>query len=168
MNDLKIFLRGLPAFERFNDRQLDALITQLAVEQHPAGTVLYEAGMQGRALFIVMKGAVGVDRTGASAEAEQTYDEMHAGEVVGRLALVPDMPAMTRCWALSDITVAALSPESYNALFLLAPAIAHQFQYMVAARLAQDLQARNQLLRQRLVKSRPAKAPSLLERIFGV
>ncbi len=60
--------------------------------------------------------------------------------------------------------VAALTPDRYRALFLLAPGVAHQLQYMVAVELARDLQEKNKSLREGLVRKRPA---SLLERLFG-
>jgi signal-transduction protein with cAMP-binding, CBS, and nucleotidyltransferase domain len=171
MNTLHTLLRGLPAFERFSERQLDALISQLVVEQHPTGTMLIEAGTPGRALFLIMEGVVGVTPFERKLGDESSADDlvqMRVGEVVGRLSLVEGMPSPVSCHAVGDVMVAALTPARYHALSLLAPAIAHQFQYMVATRLAQYVQSRNQKLRERLGARAPVAAPSLLQRLFGV
>ena len=165
MTELKPFLHGLPAFERFSDRQLDALVSQLTIESHPAGTVLLQRGEQGRAMFIVISGVVGVTRFATIDSGVEDLIEMRTGEVLGRLSLMPDMPSPVTCRALEAITVVVLTPARYHALFILAPAIAHQFQYMLAAQLAQYLQIRNQTLRKSLERQ---AAPSLLERLFGV
>ena len=165
MADLKTFLHGLPAFERFSDRQLDALIAQLRIETHAPETVLLRQHEQGQALYLVLSGAIRVTYQDASGNEASDVHEARVGEIIGRLSLIPNLPSPVTCTAAEEIIVARLAPEQYHALFLLAPAVAHQFQYMVAAQLAHYLQIKNQALRQRLVRRPPT---SLLERLFGV
>lgn len=171
MIETKIFLHGLPAFERFNERQIDALVAQLRVETYTPGTMLISQGEQGAALYIVMSGVIQVsqiitDEEDEGGDGETKSHEAHAGEMAGLLSLVPDMPSLVTCTAVDQLTVASLTLDRYNALFLLAPGIAHQFQYMLASQLAFCLQQQSQELRLRLARQSPRR--SFLERLLGV
>jgi len=163
MNDLRSFLHGLPAFERFSERQLDALLTNLRLEDYPPGHALVTQDKQGPALYIVTSGTVEVSRRN-DGEPAQDVREARDGEVVGLLSLVDNMPSPETCTTKGAVTAAVLTPERFNALFLMAPAVAHQLQYMVAVQLARDLQEKNKSLRKGLAKQKPG---SLLERLFG-
>ena len=168
MTDIKKFLLGLPAFERFNDRQIETLIARLHIESHPDGTVLFRQEEQEPALYIVVSGILQMRHHNTiNAEAEDSVREAHAGEVVGHLALVPGMPAPSTCTAIGEVMVASLSYEDYNALFLTVPAVAHQFQYMLATKLAHYLQEQNKTLSQHLDSQRPTASRSFLERLLG-
>ena len=168
MIDIKTFLHGLPAFERFNERQINALIDRLRIETHAPGTVLFRQDEQAPALYIIMSGVLQMHHQGLTdSENGDGTRESHAGEVVGHLALVPNMPSPSTCTAVGEVTVASLTYDDYNALFLLAPAVAHQFQYMVATQLAHYLQDQNKSLSQHLDNQRPAASRSFLERLLG-
>ena len=164
MNDLRTFLHGLPAFERFPDKQLDLLLNHLRLEAYEANQTLVTQGNQGPALYIIISGTVDVTRRDDTGELEQEAREARDGEVVGLLSLVDNMPSPETCTAKTRVTAAVLTPERFNALFLMAPTIAHQLQYMVAVQLARDLQEKNKSLRKGLARQKPA---SLLERLFG-
>jgi hypothetical protein len=86
------------------------------------------------------------------------------GNIGEGLSLVDNMPSPETCTARGRVTAATLTPERFNALYLLAPAEAHQFEYMVAEQMARDLQEKNKSLRKGLAKQ---KSGSLLERLFG-
>jgi F-box/leucine-rich repeat protein 7 len=164
MNDLRTFLHGLPAFERFPDKQLDVLLNNLRLEDYQANRQLVTQGSQGPALYIIVSGTVELTRRNGAGESEQDVREARDGEVVGLLSLVDNMPSPETCTAKGHVTAAVLTPERFNTLFLLAPSIAHQLQYMTAVQLARDLQEKNKSLRKGLAKQKPG---SLLERLFG-
>lgn len=164
MNDLRTFLHGLPAFERFPDKQIDLLLSHLRLEDYEGNHTLVSQGSQGPALYIIISGTVDVTRRDATGELEQEAREARDGEVVGLLSLVDNMPSPETCTAKTRVTAAVLTPERFNALFLMAPTIAHQLQYMVAVQLARDLQEKNKSLRKGLARQKPG---SLLERLFG-
>jgi CRP-like cAMP-binding protein len=168
MTDIKTFLRGLPAFERFSERQINALLDRLHIETHASGTVLFRQDEQEPALYIVISGVLQMSHQSLiNGDNGDNTREAHAGEVIGHLALVPNMPSPSTCTAVGEVTVASLSYDDYNALFLLAPGIAHQFQYMVATQLAHYLQEQNKSLRQHLDSQRPTASRSFLERLLG-
>ncbi len=164
MNDLRTFLHGLPAFERFPEKQLDMLLNNLRLEDYEANQALVTQDYQGPALYIIIAGTVEVSRRSAAGELEQEMREARDGEVVGLLSLVDNMPSPETCTTKGRATAAVLTPERFNTLFLVAPTIAHQLQYMVAVQLARDLQEKNKSLRKGLARQKPG---SLLERLFG-
>ena len=163
--DLKAFLHALPAFERFSDRQLDVLVSNLQVEEFAAGGELITQGEQGPAMYILMSGAVTSTRYDTIGSDDADPVEVRDGELFGLLSLVENIPSPETCTAGSAVTVAALTPHRYHSLFLLAPGLARQLQYMVAVQLARELQIKNKSLRKGMALG---KRPSLLERLLGV
>lgn len=164
MNELRVLLHGLPAFERFNDRQLDALLTQLRLRDFEPGQQIATQEVQGPALYIIVSGTVEVTRDATLGDAEHEVQEARDGEVIGLLSLVNNMPSPETCTAKTRVTAAELTLERFNALSLLSAPVAHQLQYMVAVQLARELQEKNQILRKGLAQQKPG---SLLERLFG-
>ncbi len=163
--ELKTFLHALPAFERFSDRQLDVLVANLQIEEFAAGGQLITQEEQGRAMYILLSGAVRSSRVDSVGDTDMEPVDVRDGEVFGLLSLVENMPAPESCIAVGAVSVAALTPVRYHSLFLLAPGMARQLQYMVAVQLARELQIKNKSLRKGMALG---KRPSFLERLLGV
>lgn len=164
MNDLHIFLHGLPAFERFSGRPLDMFIHNLRLVDFAPGQQIIAQGEKGPAMYIIIEGMVEITRRAGFGVPEMEARDARDGEVIGLLSLVNDMPAPEICTAKTKVFAAELTPERYQALFLQAPSVAHQLQYMVAVQLARELQEKNKALRKELAQKKPG---SLLERLFG-
>ena len=168
--DLRRFLRSLPAFERFSERSLDALATNMHLENYPAGHILTVQGQCGAAMYMVISGRIDVARVGVAATFSPEHgenQELAEGAIVGLLSFA-NIPSLGTCTCKDDVQLASLSREDYEALFSQAPGAAHQMQYMLAVRLAQVLQTQNRSLRQALHnKTAPKKSESLLKRWFG-
>lgn len=164
MNDLSVFLHGLPAFERFHGKPLDMLVDKLRLVDFEPGQRIAEQGRQGHAMYIIIEGTIEITRHETIGGGEQEPRDARDGEVIGLLSLVNNMPSPESCTAKTKVFAAELTPERHQALFLQAPAVAHQLQYMVAVQLARDLQETNKSLRKGLAKQKPG---SLLERLFG-
>jgi CRP-like cAMP-binding protein len=164
MNDLRVFLHGLPAFERFTGKPLDMLVHNLRLRDFEPGQRIVDQGSQGPAMYVIISGTVEITRRETVGGEEQEAREARDGEVIGLSSLVNNMPSPQACTAKTKVFSAELTPERYEALFLQAPAVAHQLQYMVAVQLARDLQEQNKALRKGLAKQ---KSVSLLERLFG-
>jgi CRP-like cAMP-binding protein len=146
--DLKIFLKGLPAFERFEARHLDALAERLEVKTYPPGHTLMAQGGAGNAVHLIMQGNVDITRHDPVTRADQEIAESGPGEMCCILALIENMPAVVTVRARAGLTTAALSLARYNELALLAPPVSGQFQYMLAVQLARDIQRINGALRE--------------------
>jgi signal-transduction protein with cAMP-binding, CBS, and nucleotidyltransferase domain len=162
--ELKSFLKSLPAFERFADRHIGILADNLVVEDMHEGQIMHEVGKPGRAMYLILAGAATVSRINPSDGLLEVVGEAREGEAVCMLSLIDDMPATRTYVAHARLKVALLTRERYHALFLLAPPIAHQIQYMLAVKLACALQERNDSLRIGLGLRRK---PSLIERLLG-
>lgn len=148
--DFKQFLKTLPAFENLKASDIEVLSAQMVVSSQPAGHTFITQGVQGEAVYLLVDGTVQSAHVDEATGVPQEPRDLHAGEMFGLLSLVENMPAGRTSVAKSDVTVAALSQSVYKGLFQVAPAIAHHLQYMVAVRLARDLQARNRELRELL------------------
>jgi CRP/FNR family transcriptional regulator, cyclic AMP receptor protein len=163
--DLKNFLKGLPAFSRFADRPLDALAASLQVNEYPAGHRLLTQGEQGSAVYILMSGSVKIDRYDAIEGTTVDLAEALDGEVVGLVSLVENMPVQVNVTTAGRVVAAVLTPDKFHALFLLAPTIGLQLEYMVAVQLSRNLQEQNRQLRKGLAQRK--SPPSLIERLLG-
>jgi CRP/FNR family transcriptional regulator, cyclic AMP receptor protein len=164
MNDLRVFLHGLPAFERFQGKALDMLVNKLRLVDFDPGQRIIAQDSQGPAMYIIIEGTVEITRHETSGGGEQESRDALDGEVIGLLSLVNNMPSPETCTARTKVFAAELTPERFQELFLQAAAVAHQLQYMVAVQLARELKEKNKALRKGLAKQKPG---SLLERLFG-
>lgn len=164
MEQLKSFLKSLPAFAHLSDRHLGIFADNLVVEDIPEGHLMHEIGKPGRAMYIILEGAATVSRLNPGDGLLEVVGEAREGEVVCMLSLIDDLPATRNYVAHSRLKAALLTRERYHALFLLAPPVAHQIQYMLAVKLACALQERNDALRIGLGQRRK---PSLIERLLG-
>jgi CRP-like cAMP-binding protein len=162
--DLQHFLKSLPAFERFSDRHIGIFADNLVVEDIGEGLPIHEVGKPGRAAYVILEGAATVSRINPNDGLLEVVGEAREGEMVCMLSLIEDLPATRTYIAHARLKVALLTRERYHALFLLAPPIAHQIQYMLAVKLACALQERNDALRIGLGLRRK---PSLIERLLG-
>ncbi|HWT70583.1 MAG TPA: cyclic nucleotide-binding domain-containing protein, partial [Oxalicibacterium sp.] len=115
--DLTYFLKNLPAFEDFKAPHLAALADQLQVEEHADGHVFIEQGQQGRALYMLLQGAVRITRHDTADGEEYEVRELADGELFGILSLVEDLPAMASCTAKGAVKVASLNYDAFRHLF---------------------------------------------------
>lgn len=162
--ELKAFIHGLPAFERFQSRHLDMLVNALEVRAFDSGDQIITEGELGGAMYIVMSGTVMITLQDTGADSDE-LPEAQEGELIGLLSLVENMPASATCTAKGRVLAAALTPDRFLTLFLVAPGIAHQLQYMIAVQLARSLQQKNHALRKGLAMRKPPK--SFIERLLG-
>jgi CRP-like cAMP-binding protein len=151
--ELTYFLKNLPAFEDFQASHLAALANHLQVEEHADGHVFIEQGQQGRALYMLLQGAVRITRHDQAGGEEYVLRELADGELFGILSLVQDLPAMATCTAKGAVKVAALGYDDFRQLFSEASPIGHHLQYMIAVQMARDLQEHNKRLRNALTAS---------------
>lgn len=152
--ELQQFLNTLPAFQNFTPAYIGVLAGLMQVRKCPPGCRFIEQGQQGEAMYLLIDGAVEVQRVD-EVTGQTEVRELRSGELFGLLSLIGDMPATATCVAKEPATVAALPREAFHNLFDSAAPIGHHLQYMVAVQLARDLQGRNKSLRL-LLKQRAA------------
>ncbi len=150
--DLIIFLKNLPAFEEFIAPHINVFANHLKVEDFEDGTTLITQGSQGKAMYMLLHGAVRVTRHDADSTEEIEVRELNDGEMFGMLSLFDDLPASATCVAKGPVKTASLTREDFQDLFNEASPIGRHLQYMVAVQMARDIQEENQRFRASLAK----------------
>lgn len=123
-------LRGVPLFEECSKSELAdiaALADELSV---PTGTVLMREGERGREFVVVVAGTVKVTRKG------RKLAELGAGEFVGEIALVADVPRTATVVASAPLRMLVIADRSFQRLLREQPAIAAKVMRSLGHRLA--------------------------------
>jgi len=108
-----------------------ALVAGGGVTDVPAGQVLAQAGDVGEGMFVVLDGAVVVERG-------ELHLDIGRGDFFGDLALlVPDSPRIARVRAKSDAQVLAVPRDTFDRLLDTEPSFARAMLREMAARLVQ-------------------------------
>ena len=123
-------LSDVPLFAGLSEESL-TLVAAGGVTDVPAGQVLAQAGDVGEGMFVVLDGAVVVER-GA------LHLDIGRGDFFGDLALlVPDSPRIARVRAKSDAQVLAVPRDTFDRLLETEPSFARAMLREMAARLVQ-------------------------------
>ena len=123
-------LSDVPLFAGLSEESL-ALVAAGGVTDVPAGQVLAQAGDVGEGMFVVLDGAVVVER-GA------LHLDIGRGDFFGDLALlVPDSPRIARVRAKSDARVLAVPRSTFDRLLETEPSFARAMLREMAVRLVQ-------------------------------
>ena len=123
-------LSDVPLFAGLSEESL-ALVAAGGVTDVPAGQVLAQAGDVGEGMFVVLDGAVVVERG-------ELHLDIGPGDFFGDLALlVPDAPRIARVRAKSDAQVLAVPRDTFDRLLETEPSFARAMLREMAARLVQ-------------------------------
>lgn len=108
-------LRALPLFRHLGDAVLAELEDELHWFALPGGASLFEQGDPSDALYVLKSGSVGAFRTDANG-APQLVGTVAAGETVGEVGLIIDMPRSASVRALRDSELYRLSRAGFETL----------------------------------------------------
>jgi CRP-like cAMP-binding protein len=123
-------LSDVPLFAGLSEESL-ALVAAGGVTDVPAGQVLAQAGDVGEGMFVVLDGAVVVERG-------ELHLDIGRGDFFGDLALLlPDSPRIARVRAKSDAQVLAVPRGTFDRLLETEPSFARAMLREMAARLVQ-------------------------------
>ncbi len=123
-------LSDVPLFAGLSEESL-ALVAAGGVTDVPAGQVLAQAGDVVEGMFVVLDGAVVVERG-------ELHLDIGPGDFFGDLALlVPDSPRIARVRAKSDAQVLAVPRDTFDRLLETEPSFARAMLREMAARLVQ-------------------------------
>ena len=92
-------LKQVELFESLDAKELKLLAKTCTERQYPAGAVLIKEGEPGAGLFILVEGKVSVTQ----GQPPQEIATLGAGEVIGEMSLLDDLPR--------SATVTALEPS---------------------------------------------------------
>ena len=103
------FLAGSPLFTGLPRRLLARLATRFFEKMYRPGEVVFEEGDPGRALFVVVEGAVEITR--ATPQGPYILNTLGPGDAFGELALIDDFPRSATARAV------AFASASYGSAF---------------------------------------------------
>jgi uncharacterized membrane protein len=105
--DRRHLLRSIPMFDGLTDEDLDVLSGALVRHAFPAGSMIFEMGDSGSALFIVEEGDVNIHLPGDGSRRISLKD-LQRGEYFGELALFDEKPRSASAVATTDTVLLEL------------------------------------------------------------
>ena len=135
-------LRSLKLFSTLTARELRVIEGLVHDRQYQKGEVIFDAGEEGQALYVVLRGSVLICRQGEPVTGR--IAELPTGAVFGELALLEGAPRVAQARASDDCTLAALSRTDFNRLIDTHGKIASKVALELARDLGQKLIARNE------------------------
>jgi CRP-like cAMP-binding protein len=108
------FLAHSPLFAGLPRRLLARLATRFFEKVYLAGDVVFEEGDPGRALFVVVEGAVEITR--ATAQGPYVVNTLGPGDAFGELALIDDFPRSGSARVTTPARLLILYKSDFDAL----------------------------------------------------
>ena len=117
VDDKVELLRRVPLFAALEQRELSALAAIADVVDVPAGTVLTHEGRHEGYFFVVVSGAVRVDRAGV------TVNTLGDGDFLGEIALLDGGPRTATATAVSDSRLLQVTNDQFDELVATTPSV---------------------------------------------
>jgi CRP-like cAMP-binding protein len=108
------FLARSPLFAGLPRRLLARLATRFFEKAYHAGEIVFEEGEPGRALFVVVEGAVEITR--ATAQGAYVLNTLGPGDAFGELALIDDFPRSATARIVTPGHLLILYKSDFDAL----------------------------------------------------
>jgi CRP/FNR family cyclic AMP-dependent transcriptional regulator len=109
-----LLLRGAPVFAGLPRRFLSRLAVRFFEKSYAAGDVVFHEGEPGKALFVVLEGAVRISRLGG--EGERILRSMGPGACFGEMALIDDFPRSATARVTAPSSLLILYKSDFDAL----------------------------------------------------
>ena len=101
-------LARVDLFSGLRKNDLKDLATQCREGKFSPGSVMLSEGGQGLGLFIITKGTARITRKNSPDGTEEVLGTAGAGEVIGELALLDDLPRSATVTAVDEVTVISM------------------------------------------------------------
>jgi CRP/FNR family cyclic AMP-dependent transcriptional regulator len=101
-------LAHVDLFSGLSKKDLKEVAKSCREGDYSPGSVLISQGEKGLGLFILTKGTVRITRANSPDGAEEVLGTAGAGDVIGELALLDDLPRSATVTAIDDVTVLVL------------------------------------------------------------
>jgi|SRR5579885_1332452 CRP/FNR family cyclic AMP-dependent transcriptional regulator len=128
-------LKKVTLFENLDDKELRLLAKTCTERQFPAGAVLMQEGEAGAGLFILIEGRVRVTQSGGPNQPPREITTLDAGEVIGEMALLDDLPRSATVTALEPCRCLLVPVWDFRATLRESPDIAIQLLIQLSRRL---------------------------------
>jgi uncharacterized membrane protein len=127
-------LRHVPLFESLDTEAAHELCELLESFDHKAGAILFRAGDQGDAMYLIEQGKVRI-YVQAKDGHEVTLTELHRGDFFGEMALLDGKPRSADARVTQDARLAVLSREHFLSFVSSNPNVALEMLTALANRL---------------------------------
>jgi len=125
-------LRGVPLFARCSKAELQRIAALADEVDFGEGKTLMREGTQGREVFVVVEGDLHVTREG------KALGDLGAGDVVGEMSLVADVPRTATVTASTPVRLLVLTKRGFLELLTQLPSIATKVLQSLGERLHAD------------------------------
>lgn len=142
--ELQQVIKMSASFGAFSAADIAALVGAMVEGEFADGHAFSTQGMPVDALYLVLDGAVEVTRRDIVNGIERDPIVLREGELFGVYALLDAMPADATCTAQGPVRAAWLDQAHWRDLDARHPALGFLFQFMLASKLARDLQSLNE------------------------
>ena len=134
-------VRQLPLFATLSRRELRVVDSLLHERRYLKGEVVFDAGEQGQALYVIVAGRVLICRQGQPDTGR--IAELNAGVVFGELALLDNAPRAAQARAAEDCVLASLSRADFESLIDTHAIAASKIALQLARQLGRQLREQN-------------------------
>jgi CRP/FNR family transcriptional regulator, cyclic AMP receptor protein len=125
-------LKGVPLFARCSKAELRQIATLADVIDRDEGRTLIREGERGQEFFVVVEGSLRVTRKG------RKVSDLGAGDFVGEIALVADLPRTATVTASTPVRLLVLTDRGFRDLLAQSPSIATKVLQSLGERLHSD------------------------------
>ena len=155
-------IRSVTLFASLPDQEAEELVTLLQTRHVPAGTLLFRAGEQGDAMYLIQSGRVRIAVNDADGQ-QIVLAELAQGDFFGEMSLIDGKQRSADAHVIEDAQLAVLSRENFLRYINTHPGVALE---MLSA-VFQRLRHTDRMLQQRVsrnVNEEQAKRMTLADR----
>lgn len=110
--DKLVFLKGLPLFSSFQEKELVEISRFTYEKKVNKGTVIFHQGEKGSTLYLIVKGRVKVVLTGESGK-ELVLAILKKGDFLGEMSIIEDEVRSATAVAIEPTTLLTLEKENF-------------------------------------------------------
>ncbi len=128
-------LKRVELFENLDKKELRLLAKTCTERQYAADAVLMQEGEAGAGLFILIEGKVRVTQSGGTGQPPREITTLSAGEVIGEMALLDDLPRSATVTAIEPCRCLLIPVWDFRATLRESPEIAIKLLIQLSRRL---------------------------------
>ncbi len=128
-------LARVELFSGLNKKELHTLAESCQERKYSAGTRLISQGDTGVGLYIITSGKVRITHSSGPGQPEENLGTAEAGDVLGEMALLDDLPRSATITAVEDVTALLLPVWEFRTVLRNHPEIALKLLTVLSRRL---------------------------------
>jgi len=128
-------LARVELFSGLNKKELHTLAESCQERKYSAGTRLISQGDTGVGLYIITSGKVRITHSSGPGQPEENLGTAEAGDVLGEMALLDDLPRSATITAVEDVTALLLPVWEFRTVLRNHPDIALKLLTVLSRRL---------------------------------